>query len=289
MASSGTGEFKEWFKNQASGLLPELEAVAWEAGSAIMQVYQAQEAIQVETKMDDSPLTQADRASHRIILERLAELTPDIPVLSEESVLPPFEERQGWHRYWLVDPLDGTKEFINRNGEFTVNIALIDQPVPVLGLVYVPVTQVLYGGVAGQGAWRVEGAERRPIRARSLVPGEPLRVVASRRHGAEALQALLDKAAARFAQLELVNVGSSLKLCLLAEGKADWYPRLAPTSEWDTAAAQAVLEAAGGILIDEQGQPLRYNRQDSVLNPFFHGLADPAFDWASVLGLPADH
>ena len=284
MALSGTGEFREWFENQASGLLPKLEDLVREAGDAIMQVYQAQETLQVETKADDSPLTQADQASHRIILERLAELTPDIPVLSEESVLPPYEVRQRWHRYWLVDPLDGTKEFINRNGEFTVNIALIDQQAPVLGLVYVPVSQVLYEGVVGQGAWRLKGEERQPIHARSLAPNQRVRVMASRRHGAEALQTLLDKAASQFAQLELVNVGSSLKLCLLAEGQADWYPRLAPTSEWDTAAAQAVLEAAGGVLVDEQGQPLRYNRKDSVLNPYFHGLADPAFDWSPVLG-----
>lgn len=261
-----------------------LEAVVREAGAAILQVYETQGSIAVETKADDSPLTQADRASHQTILKRLAELTPEIPVLSEESALPPFDERQRWERYWLVDPLDGTKEFIGRNGEFTVNIALIDRKAPVLGLVYVPVSQVLYGGGQGLGAWRVDEGGRRSIRARSLVAGQPLQVVASRRHGAERLEALLEKAKSRFGQIELVNVGSSLKLCLLAEGKADWYPRLAPTSEWDTAAAQAVLEAAGGALVDEQGEPLRYNRKDSILNPFFHGLADPSFDWSSVMG-----
>lgn len=276
MTSSPIAEFTAW--------RPRLEDIVREAGTAILQIYEGQGDLQVETKADDSPLTLADKASHRIILARLAELTPDIPVLSEESKLPPFEERQRWHRYWLVDPLDGTKEFIGRNGEFTVNIALIEGQAPVLGLVYVPVTRVLYLGAVGQGAWRIDGEGRQPIHTRTLAPDQQVRVVASRRHGAEELEALLERAKRRFAQIELVNIGSSLKICLLAEGKADWYPRLAPTSEWDTAAAQAVLEAAGGALVNEAGRPLRYNRQDSVLNPFFHGLADPAFDWSPILG-----
>ena len=263
--------------------LAPLETLIRDAGVAIMAVYQSPDAISVETKADDSPLTAADRAAHGVIAAGLARLTPEIPLLSEESTLPAFAERQQWTRYWLVDPLDGTKEFISRNGEFTVNIALIDRGEPVLGLVYVPVTGVLYGGVHGQGAWRQDESGRHPIRTRTLTPGKQVTVVASRRHGGELLAPLLARVERQFAAVECVSVGSSLKLSMLAEGAADWYPRLAPTSEWDTAAAQAILEAAGGVVVDEQFRPLRYNTRDSVLNPFFHALADPLFDWPVLL------
>lgn len=263
--------------------LSALEDLARQAGAAIMAVYESQEVLDIETKADDSPLTQADRASHGVILAGLRTLTPEIPVLSEESEPIGYDLRARWTRYWLVDPLDGTKEFIERNGEFTVNIALVQEHRPVLGLVYVPVSRVLYIGQPGQGAWKLEGESRLPLACRRLAPEGPVRVVASRRHGGGALEPLLRRAARVFPGIEQVNVGSSLKLCLLAEGKADWYPRLAPTSEWDTAAAQAVLEAAGGLVVDEAMRPLRYNTRESLLNPFFHALADPGFDWASIL------
>ncbi len=263
--------------------LEPLECLIRDAGAAIMAVYESADTISVETKADESPLTAADRAAHQVIAADLARLTPEIPLLSEESALPPFAERRQWSRYWLVDPLDGTKEFISRNGEFTVNIALIDQGEPVLGLVYAPVTGVLYGGVRGQGAWRQDASGRQVIKTRSLAGSSRVKIVASRRHGGDLLAPLLARVERHFAQADCLSVGSSLKLCMLAEGVADWYPRLAPTSEWDTAAAQAVLEAAGGVVVDEHFRPLPYNTRESVLNPFFHALADPLFDWPALL------
>ena len=264
-------------------LVPGLEALIRQAGTAIMAIYDSGEALKVETKPDDSPLTQADRAAHQILCRGLAELTPERPVLSEETVLPAFAERAGWHSYWLVDPLDGTKEFIGRTGEFTVNLALIEAGEPVLGLVYVPVQQRLYLGGRGMGAWRVDQEGRRRIQARAVSPASELVVVASRRHGGESLEPLLAEARRRFAGVQLANVGSALKICLVAEGEADWYPRLGPTSEWDTAAAQAVLVEAGGALLDDRLQLLRYNSKESLLNPDFHAVGDPSFDWCQLL------
>jgi 3'(2'), 5'-bisphosphate nucleotidase len=260
-----------------------LEAMMRAAGEAILTVYNRSGELHIETKPDDSPLTAADRAAHDLIAATLARLTPEIPMLSEESAIPGYGVRARWSRYWLVDPLDGTKEFISRNGEFTVNVALVENQVPILGLVYAPVPNILYGGVRGQKAWRVDASGRHVINSRPVTIDQCVRVVTSRRHGANALKPLLSKAAQTFAGIEQVNIGSSLKICMLAEAKADWYPRLAPTSEWDTAAAQAVLEAAGGVLVDEALRPLRYNTKDSLLNPYFHALGDADFDWRSLL------
>ncbi|MBU2097664.1 MAG: 3'(2'),5'-bisphosphate nucleotidase CysQ, partial [Gammaproteobacteria bacterium] len=209
-------------------------------------------------------------------------LMPVLPVLSEESALSAFDERRQWTHYWLVDPLDGTKEFISRNGEFTVNIALIKHGQPVLGVVYVPVTGVTYAGVSDgsiQFAWcRTNTQVQRPLCARALPapeqwPHSVLRVVASRRHGSDRLEDLLTGWRKKFADVQLVNIGSSLKICLIADGKADIYPRFAPTSEWDTAAAHAVLRAAGGEVVDDTLKPLVYNRKESILNPDFIALA----------------
>lgn len=262
-------------------LLQTINQIAVEAGKRIMAVYQRPGLIEVSNKLDESPLTEADLHAHRLILEALTTLTPALPVLSEESAQVPFATRQHWHTYWLVDPLDGTKEFISRNGEFTVNIALIDNGEPVLGVVHVPVTGVSYLGIC-QGtpqAWRCElDTQWAPIRADLLAePGPPgsghLRVVASRRHGGEALEKFLFTLKQRYAHLELLNMGSSLKICLIAEGRADVYPRLAPTSEWDTAAAHAVLRAAGGDILQADLAGLFYNQKESLLNPAFVAIA----------------
>lgn len=257
----------------AGQCLPEIKEIAVRAGKAILEIY-AQD-FEVITKDDSSPLTQADLASHRIIRDELARLTPEIPLLSEESADIPFDVRANWDEYWLIDPLDGTKEFINRNGEFTVNIALIRGSEPVLGVVYVPVTGVTYSGVVGAGAWRSDaGGATETIRVR-IPCADPMVVVGSRSHANPALAGHLEQMGA----FELVSMGSSLKFCLVAEGKADFYPRLGPTSEWDTAAAHAVVLAAGGKIVTLDGEALRYNLKESFLNPEFLVIADAARDW----------
>ena len=257
-------------------------AVARDAGAAILQVY-GDEDFGVQTKSDNSPLTRADLAAHNIIVEGLQKRAPGIPVLSEESDGISFAERSSWDQYFLVDPLDGTKEFINRNGEFTVNIALIEKGVPMRGVVFVPVKDVMYTGDQHEGIATVtrEG-ETGSIQVRKLDRAS-LTVVASRRHGGEALEACLSVLRENFSLIDTTNMGSSLKLCLIAEGEADLYPRLAPTSEWDTAAAQAVVEAAGGKVVDVELKELRYNTKDNILNPFFYVIGDTEFDWNGVL------
>jgi 3'(2'), 5'-bisphosphate nucleotidase len=218
-------------------------------------------------------------ASHRTIVSRLRELTPELPVLSEEAADIPYAERAAWHSYWLIDPLDGTKEFIKRNGEFTVNIALVRDGVPVLGVVHVPVSGVTYAACEGQGALKeVPGEGEKRIRVRKLGDG-PAAVVGSRSHRGDSLKAFLDK----LGEYEIVSMGSSLKICLVAEGAADVYPRLGPTSEWDTAAAHCVVEQAGGSLTDLEMQPLRYNTKESLLNPHFLVFGDDSRDWSQYL------
>lgn len=256
--------------------------LARRAGDAILEIYRTD--FDVETKDDTSPLTQADLAAHRVILDGLQALDPGTPVLSEESLPPDFETRRHWPRYWLVDPLDGTREFVNRNGEFTVNIALIENNEPVFGVVGVPVQGLVYmGDVAAQRAEKhgPEGVE--PLRTRPLDPARPLTVVASRSHGGERLEVFLERLAETFAGVERTPVGSSLKLCILAEGRADLYPRLGPTSEWDIAAAHAVLVAAGGDLWALGGDPITYNRKESLLNPDFIAVADSGYPWREKL------
>jgi len=264
-----------------------LEAVcgiARDAGAAIMQVYGGAD-FDVRMKSDDSPLTAADLAAHEVIVAGLTQLA-DLPVLSEESESIDWEIRRSWPRYWLVDPLDGTKEFVGRNGEFTVNIALIDGGVPVMGIVYVPVTGVLYAGTQsaeGKSAWIEDASGRRAIGTRPASDAQ-LTMVGSRRHGNDALEALVDRLRGEFGSVEMTSMGSSLKICLVAAGEADLYPRLAPTCEWDTAAAQGVLEAAGGQVVDADFQVLRYNAKADLLNPHFYVVGDTARDWAALLG-----
>ncbi len=273
-----------------TGLIQPLREIAQKAGAEIQRIYHSGETIDVRSKTDDSPVTKADIAAHHIIVDGLARLTPEIPILSEEGIDDISDtERRHWHRYWLVDPLDGTKEFIDRTGEFTVNIALIDSHEAILGMVYLPERYTLYHAIKNQGAYKQQGIGKptagtsEKLSVRPIQDGQPLRVVASRRHGTESLQQMLDAVSQTFADIDKVNMGSSLKICALAEGKADWYPRLAPTSEWDTAAAQVILEQAGGKLVDAEFNPLRYNTRQSLLNPFFHAFADCRYDWQALL------
>ncbi|WP_116808456.1 3'(2'),5'-bisphosphate nucleotidase CysQ [Steroidobacter cummioxidans] len=263
----------------SSELLANVVKLAQQAGDAILSVYSEQ--FEVTHKTDQSPLTVADLRSHEIISKGLRALTPDVPVLSEEASDIPFEQRRQWTRYWLVDPLDGTKEFVSRNGEFTVNIALIENHVPVLGVVHVPVTSTTYTGVTGSGAFKQVAAQR-PAPLQVCSPAStPLRIVGSRSHRGDSLDRYLPK----LAPYELVAVGSSLKFCLIAEGSADFYPRFGPTSEWDTAAAQAVVEAAGGAVVKTDGERLRYNTKAELLNPHFLVYGDRGRDWLQILSL----
>jgi 3'(2'), 5'-bisphosphate nucleotidase len=232
--------------------------------------------VTVTAKADDSPVTAADLAAHQVLAEGLQALDPDIHVLSEEDADITFVERARWERWWLVDPLDGTKEFIAGSEEFTVNVALIERGRVVFGVVCTPTDNRCYFGGAGLGAWRSDdGSQHTPISVRNE-PGEgqAFTVVASRRHSSPEQEHLLAGLAAGLGPLQLTNIGSSLKFCLLAEGAADCYPRLAPTSQWDTAAAQGVLEGAGGAVLQLDGQPFAYPARESLLNPFF--LALPA-------------
>lgn len=259
-----------------------LEAVAdiaRRAGAAIMEIYQQD--FQVDNKHDGSPLTQADLAAHNLITEALQRLTPELALLSEESRDIPWHERSHWQNYWLVDPLDGTKEFVSRNGEFTVNICLVSNHRPVLGVVYAPVHDILYMGCEGQGATRTGGdGVRETIQVRQYAGKNPT-IVASRSHRGEALEQVLQRINVRQGEAEIISMGSSFKLCLVAEGKADLYPRLGPTSEWDTAAAHAVVNAAGGRVTDLSGNELEYNKKD-ILNPWFV-VSNSEYDWLPII------
>lgn len=252
--------------------------IARTASRAILQVYESD--FSIANKQDSSPLTEADLASHAAITEGLRKLTPDIPVLSEESVSVPFAERSKWGRYWLVDPLDGTKEFIKRNGEFTVNIALIDGHKAVLGVVHIPVSDTCFYAAAGVGAFKVQGEQAPQKLATRRVDPQRIVVSGSRSHGGDTLEAFTAKLPG---DVTLISRGSSLKLCLVAEGAADIYPRFGLTSEWDTAAAQCVVEQAGGTVTDTQFRPILYNAKEDILNPHFLVIGDPAYDWARYL------
>ncbi|MES2675440.1 MAG: 3'(2'),5'-bisphosphate nucleotidase CysQ [Pseudomonadota bacterium] len=266
------------------------------AGDAIIDIYNAPEKVNIKIKKDQSPLTAADMAAHNVIVEALAKLLP-IPIISEEAVLPNFTERKIWQHYWLIDPLDGTKEFIARTGEFTVNIALIQNGVPVLGVVHVPVGDETYIGVSenisNEQKSRAEkyrnGKKIADLKTRSLdarfAAQLSLDVLASARHGSEETAALLQEISLHWpGSLQLLNAGSSLKFCWIAEGRADFYPRLAPTCEWDTAAAQAVLVAAGGAVVDAKNLlPLSCNGNETLLNPSFFAFGDILFEWVSLL------
>lgn len=263
--------------------IPRVVELVRQAGAAILPYWRS--GVAVTEKADASPVTAADLAAHHVLLDGLRALAPQVPVLSEEAADIPLAERAGWTRWWLVDPLDGTKEFIAGSEEFTVNVALIERGRVVFGVVGIPVSGRCYHGGAGLGAWRGEAGEAaRPIRVRP-VPAAGFTLVASKRHSSPAQERLLAGLGERFGELELASVGSSLKFCLLAEGNADCYPRLAPTAQWDTAAAQGVLEGAGGEVLDLAGEPLGYAARESFLNPSFLALPASAGWRGEVLDL----
>lgn len=266
-----------------SMLLQQIAAIARDAADAILVVYGQD--FEVERKQDHSPVTAADLAAQRVITAGLASLDGVLPVISEEARAAPWSQRREWPRYWLVDPLDGTREFIKRNGEFTVNIALIENHQPVLGVVLAPVTGELYAAARGEGAWlqRQAGADWQRIGTRGLP--ELATVAGSRSHGGSAVALLQQLIGDDYTSVPL---GSSLKFCLVARGDADVYLRRGATSEWDTAAAQSVLEEAGGAVLDLNGEPLRYNRGDSLINPEFIACGDTTIDWAARLIDPED-
>ena len=258
-------------------LLPDVVALAHRAGEAILEVYAGE--FDVTLKGDDSPLTVADLRSHRIIAAGLAALTPSVPVISEEAATVPLAERGAWDWVWLVDPLDGTKEFVSRNGEFTVNIALIHRQVPVLGVLHVPLTGTTWQAAAGLGAFRGErDGTTREVHVRGAIAGAA-RVVGSRSHRGGGLDALLD----RLGPHEFRPLGSASKFGLVADGSADVYPRLGPTSEWDTAAGQAIVEIAGGHVVGRDGRPLRYNARETLLNSDFICYGDASRAWHELL------
>ncbi|MFV1982785.1 MAG: 3'(2'),5'-bisphosphate nucleotidase CysQ [Thiohalomonadales bacterium] len=247
------------------------------AGGRIMAVYD--KGFEITEKQDNTPLTDADMAAHETIIEGLKKLTPDIPVLSEESTDISYSERRKWSRYWLVDPLDGTREFIKRNGEFTVNIALIEKQQSRLGVIYVPINGKCYYASYMNGAYlSTSNSEPQRIFCTSH-KRRPVLVAGSRSHGNEALQQYLKN----LGNYEISPLGSSLKSCLVAEGQLDLYPRLGPTSEWDTAAAQCIVEESGGRLTDIHMQPIRYNTKESLLNPHFFAYGDIDEDWSKYL------
>ena len=258
-------------------LLDQVCEIAVAAGQKTLPIYYSD--FDVETKSDDSPLTQADLAAHRSIQAALSTLTPDTPQLSEEGADIDFGTRSQWSTYWLIDPLDGTKEFVNKNDQFTINIALVVDHEPVLGVVYAPVLETLWCAAREIGAFRQQGHnEPQRISTVGVNAGKP-RVLVSRSHRTAAIDALLE----RMPDFEPVTMGSSLKFCVIADGGADFYPRLGPTSEWDTAAGHAVLAVAGGQVTDLDGRPLRYNETESVLNTHFLAFGDTAHDWRAYL------
>ncbi len=261
----------------------ELLELARHAGNAILAIYRRRGPVEVQAKGDGSPLTLADRASHEVLVQGLEKLDPGVPVLSEESSEIGYEVRRHWERFWLVDPLDGTKEFVKGGGDFTVNVARIESGRPTFGLVLAPVLDVAFMGSRGRGAWKIEGdgsrtrIEVRPARTEALVG------VMSLSHAGPELAALK----ARYPSLGIDSMGSSLKFCLVAEGKADFYPRSGPTMEWDTAAAQCVVEEAGGTMRTLEGREFAYNKPE-LRNPGFLVTGDPDYDWSELAAVVRD-
>lgn len=259
-------------------LLQAALATAKQAGDEILKIYGEKE-IAFQSKADNSPLTEADLAAHRTIQKELGVLPEVFPLLSEESEEIPFEERRKWRTFWLIDPLDGTKEFLQRNGEFTVNIALIHDHLPILGIVHAPALGVTYFAAQGLGAFCEQEGRCFPISVHK--PANPrIRVVASRSHPSPQVDQYLKNLPF---PSEKISIGSSLKFCLVAEGRADLYPRFGPTNEWDTAAAHAVLLEAGGQVVDLEGKPLRYNTRPSLKNPLFLAYGDDSIPWLNFL------
>ena len=254
--------------------------IAHDAGELITQVYRGE--FDVEIKDDGTPLTIADQRSHNLICNRLLELTPEFPVLSEESDYITYEDRRHWRNYWLVDPLDGTKEFVKKSGEFTVNIALMHESQPVLGVVHTPTKEWTHWGVHARGAWKQVGnGKREPVKTKSYAGGNAI-VVASKSHGQKKLEQFLDNLEKTEGSYDITNMGSALKICLVAEGIGDIYPRLGLTSEWDTASADIIIREAGGRIIQSNGKPVVYNKPN-LLNPYFLAIGEGEYDWLPLL------
>ncbi len=258
-------------------LTHEIKQISCLAGEKILKIYETD--FSVEKKEDNSPLTAADMAAHNIICNALLSLTPEIPVLSEESSHVSFSERQRWKQYWLVDPLDGTREFVKRNGEFSVNIALIEGHRSILGVIHIPVTGINYSASLDNGAYKQE-PDKEPIRIfAKKTDMDNIIIAGSRSHGNAKQKAFI----ASLNDPDVLAVGSSLKFCLVAEGLADIYPRFGPTSEWDSAAAQCIVEESGAIVVDTSFNTLLYNTKESLLNPSFLVIADKDFNWKQYL------
>ncbi len=259
-------------------LLSDVVSLAKQAGGQVLNIYHSD--FTVEFKADKSPLTAADLASHYCICQGLQRLTPNLPIISEESTPVSFRERRLWPRYWLIDPLDGTKEFLEKNDEFTINIALIDRHKPILGVIFAPALDICYFAENTQGAFKQIAQNRpEPLHSRAWEEGSMITTAVSRRHGMNTLKKFL----AQFSHLNLLHCGSALKFCFVAEGLADIYPRFSPTFEWDTAAGQCILEQAGGAVIDYKGKPLRYNRLSSLRKAAFLAVADKSHPWLNYL------
>ncbi|MGC9196324.1 MAG: 3'(2'),5'-bisphosphate nucleotidase CysQ [Syntrophobacteraceae bacterium] len=250
--------------------------VAKEAGRAILEVYNTD--FEVIQKQDRSPLTLADTRSHAIISGALTERYPDIPVLSEEGREIAFEQRRDWQRFWLVDPLDGTKEFVKRNGEFTVNIALIKDRMPVFGLIYIPVADRVFVADVDEGCFEISSGGRKKLSVSPISSQTPVRVARSRSHPAPGLEQLLSLIPSH----QVINRGSALKFCLVAAGEADFYPRFGPTWEWDTAAGHAIVAAAGGVMVDLCGNPFLYNKESLLNGPF---IVSSSMVWLRETGM----
>ena len=250
--------------------------IAREAGKAILEVYGAD--FEVTRKQDDSPLTVADLRSHAIIAGSLKDRYPDIPVLSEEGREIPYEVRRSWKRFWLVDPLDGTKEFIKRNGEFTVNIALVQDCTPVAGIIYIPVSDRVFVADLSEGCWEISSGVRKKLRVSPISPDEPVRIARSRSHPSPGLEKILSLIPSH----HIINRGSALKFCSVAGGEADFYPRFGPTWEWDTAAGQAIVTAAGGVMLDLSAKPFVYNKESLLNGPF---LVCSSMEWLTKTGI----
>lgn len=263
--------------NDLVQLIPEILDISRLAGNKILEIYETN--FSVTNKNDNSPLTAADMAAHKTICQALKELTPSIPILSEESSKINFEERKKWQQYWLVDPLDGTREFIKRNGEFSVNIALIEGHRSILGVIHIPVSGNSYSATLNNGSFKHQPKGIKEKISVKQTQSNQITIAGSRSHGNEKQKTFI----AKLDNPEILSIGSSLKFCLVAEGKADIYPRFGPTSEWDTGAAQCIVEEAGGIVVDTFFNPLQYNAKESLLNPSFLVIADKHFDWHQYL------
>lgn len=266
-------------------LAEQLMPLARRAGSALLRYYADIDALDIQTKSNQTPLTEADLASHDIIVAGLRALYPDTPVLSEEDARPlqALHKREDWPLLWLVDPLDGTREFLDRSDDFCINIALVVEGEARFGLIYLPVTDTAYWGMAGGFAWRQTGAQRIKIACRPVSGGESLTLIASRKRSRQALHDLEQHLRGYFARVDRLGVGSAVKFCRVAEGAADVYASFGPTHEWDTAAGQALIEAAGGSLFSLSRQSFQYNCRASLLNGGFYVVGDPGVDWLPLL------